>query len=191
MEITAMTRPNYPLFIPPGELAEGNRREWSAKQANEYRDWLISQIEHRTRALLTYFGEEYDTTKPEDMLAKLGKKVSELLCQRQFSTGPGERPQLTSQGYALAADMGLLIARLICEQYPEVVRWSVLRKPKSDMSYNIPILEGIGPVTFDPVGGAIAEAFGILRGDRQDDAWLKVYKFAVEKARAQRPMATG
>lgn len=174
--------PEYPPFVPPGDLGIGNRREWSAKQAKEYLGWLTEQVIPRTDALLAYFGED-DTQKPEELLDRLGRKVGKALRgEPQFSTREGDRPKLTDCGYALAADVGLLIARLVMEQGPESLHWTVLRKPKSDVSYNLPVIEGVGPVTFEPVGAAIAEAYGVLRGDRADDTWLLMYQSVLERA---------
>ncbi len=174
--------PQYPPFIPPGELGEGNRREWSAKQAKEYFEWLTDQVIPRTDTLLAYFGEDY-AQEPEELLNRLGRKVGVALRgELQFSTRDGDRPKLTDRGYALAADLGLLIARLVIERGPQGLHWVVLRKPKSDISYNLPILEGVGAVTFEPVGAAIAEAYGVLRGDRADDTWLLMYQSVLERA---------
>jgi hypothetical protein len=50
------------------------------------------------------------------------------------------------------------------------------------MSYNLPVFEGIGPVTFEPVGGAVAEAHAVLRGDRNDDIWKRMYESALKRA---------
>lgn len=49
--------------------------------------------------------------------------------------------------------MGLLTAEFLVERGAGKVRWSVMRRPRSDMSYNLPVLEGFGKLTLDPGGG--------------------------------------
>ena len=179
--------PEYPLFIPPGSLADGNRREWSSAQAKAYLAWLQEQVKPRTDALRSYFGEQ-GADDAERLLDRLGHKVGEALRgEPRFRMGDEDRPKLTDQGYALAADMGLLIARLVLEHGPPTLRWTVLRKPKSDVSYNLPILEGLGPVTFEPVGAAIAEAYGVLRGERMDNTWVLMYRSLLERVQTTPP----
>lgn len=75
----------------------------------------------------------------------------------------------------MAADMGLLGARFLEDRYPHL-RWSIVRKPKSDISVNLPVLIGFGVVPLDPILVSINTAHGMLAGNRKGDAWLKVFK---------------
>jgi hypothetical protein len=87
------------------------------------------------------------------------------------------RRDLSGRGYALAADAGLAVAReLTCRH--GTIRWQVVRRPKRDISYNLPVLVGFRHnLSLDPVGGSIAEAHGVLRGDRDEAAWQHMYEY--------------
>ena len=52
-------------------------------------------------------------------------------------------PKLTNVGYAVAADMGLLVAKLLLEACRPKVEWMLVTKPKRDSSYHLPVLTGI------------------------------------------------
>ena len=166
----------YPLFVPPPDLSGVQPRDWSARQADQYMHWLISVIDQRTDALLSFYGESYPRRDDvEPLLSRIGAKAVETLRQREFSASSPSGPQLTDRGFALAADLGLLTARLLLEHGNGSEQWTVQRRPKSDAFYNHPVLAGFGPVPLEPVGGSIAEAHAVLRGDRSADAWKRIF----------------
>lgn len=169
-----MKNQTYPLFVPPKGLAERTPREWSAQQADEYLHWLTQVLEKRTDHLLAFFGEPA-SGHPEDLLERLGRKAADMLRRPEFSEQTAGRPKLTDRGYALAADMGLLVARLLLSAGNGSEQWAVLRRPKTDASYNRPVLTGFGATPLEPIGGSIAEAYAVLRGTRESDAWRQIY----------------
>jgi hypothetical protein len=173
-------RRDYPHFIPPDELLSSEPRCWTKKQADAYFEWLMSVKEQRVEALLDFLGETVSHNKVEEALAVLGRKAADALKTGKFSS----KDNLTNRGYALAADMGLLVAGLLVEANASI-QWTILRKPKSDLFYNLPVLSGFGVVTLNPIGGSIAEAFGILRGDRTGEIWQEIYCFWLERATEQ------
>jgi hypothetical protein len=166
---------DYPLFVPPAPLAEKSPRKWSSKEARFYFDWLLTVLPQRTDAVLARFGEKIDE-EYEDILARIGEKFALALSQSEFSTRTPDGPKLTNQGYALAADMGLLVARFLLEECGEKIHWETLRKPKREMAYNLPVLIGFD-IYLEPVGGTIAEAYAILRGTRSGDILKKMFTF--------------
>jgi len=62
------------------------------------------------------------------------------------------------------------------------VRWEIVRKPKSDVSYNLPVLAGFGCDIYDPVGVSVADAAALLEGRRCSDAWVKVFDSCIADA---------
>lgn len=180
----------YPLFIPPAPLHPKDRREWSPKEAQAYYDWLLSILKERTDSLLTYFGEQLG--EPEETLMRMGEKVAAALrTQEFFEHSEGEPillkqkhvvvteggPTLTNRGYALAADMGLLVARLLLEACGSKLRWEILKKPKREFSFNLPVLVGFDKLFLEPVGGCITEAQAVLRGQEGPDVWKRTFVF--------------
>jgi|HubBroStandDraft_3_1064219.scaffolds.fasta_scaffold34646_1 hypothetical protein len=171
---------NYPVFAPPPELAVVRRRDWNRKQAAMYRDWLIDAIDLRIANLLEFI-EVGPPARPTD-LGTIGQKVEQFLRMPAFSTTGPSGPTLTNEGHALAADVGLLVAKLLRDIHP-TLHWDIVRAPKTDMSYNLPVLAGfVNEQVLDPVEGGIGEARAVLKGKATSDAWLKTYEFWSQRA---------
>ena len=167
----------YPAFVPPGDLSATEPRSWTKNQADAYFNWLMSVKQERVEALLDFSGEKWPRYHVEQDLLRIGTKATQFLQLDEFSN----QHDLLNSGYAFAADLGLLVAEMLIVTDPSI-RWTVLRKPKSDLSYNLPVLCGFGVLTLDPISGSIAEASGILRGERSGEVWREIYCFWLEKA---------
>jgi hypothetical protein len=166
----------YPLFVPPTHLAEKGVKAWTKSEAEEYAKWVQAGLQQRVADMLAFL-DVTDDDDPRRVLSAAGTGVAQLLQGEPFSRAG----RLTDLGRALAADMGLLAARFLLHNAPEI-RWHVVRRPKSDMSYNLPVLRGFrNGLPLDPVGGSIAEAAGLLRGNKGPDAWLRIYDWWIEK----------
>lgn len=165
------TKLPYPLLVPPDDLGETTPPYWSRSQANAYAEWLRSRVPVRTREMVRYFGMD-EEAPATSLLQPLGELVADALAHVPFS----ENGRLTNQGHALAADMGLLLASALLDEHPDLV-WSVVRKPKSDVSYNQPVLIGFGVVPFDPLQISTTQAFAVLRGTKDGGAWRQVFKY--------------
>lgn len=164
---------DYPLFIPPEPIREKTRRDRTRKEAREYLDWLMSVRHERVRTLFSFLEEE-DIKDPKIDLLRIGEKFQRIIQQPEFSSYRSSDGQLalTNQGYALAADMGLLIAELIQRHRPHV-GWAV-EKYKT-INYNAPVLTGFPIMYPDPIGSGIAIAFSMLRGHDKSDAWWGLF----------------
>jgi hypothetical protein len=169
----------YPFFIPPGELASRPPREWSAAEASEYLAWLHGMIEIRIAGLLQYFG--FQAGEASTTLLRVGTLAADAFRKPQFSLDG----KLTDQGYALAADLGLLLAKFLLVAASSI-RWEVVRRPKRDANLNQPVLVGFKTgVPLNPIRGSIAEAAGVISGLRKADAWQRAYEFWVQRASAE------
>ena len=84
----------------------------------------------------------------------------------------------SDEGEALAADLGLLVARYLLEDFGTTVRFEIGGRPKSWICHNLPILTGGGLNPFDPVGASLGNAFGVLRGERDETIWAQIYEHA-------------
>ncbi len=76
----------------------------------------------------------------------------------------------------MAADWGLMLASLVLGDADFAVTWDVLRKPKRDASYNLPVL--LLPTSFpvDPVAIGIAHATPIIRGQEPRFSAVSAYE---------------
>ena len=174
-----MNLSDYPLFVPPETLAKKGRENWSGDEANQYRDWLIGVLPNRVNELTNRLEEPLGSPPPEHLL-RLGTKISQILGNAPFSEGGPVGRRLTNQGYAIAADVGLLVADYLLKEHAGKLRWEIMKKPK-ELSYNLPVLQGFSGNYLDPVGGSTAEAAAVLRGKRGPDTWKRIYEFWVAK----------
>jgi hypothetical protein len=169
------TEPHYPLLIPPSDLATKDRREWSPKEAKAYLDWLVSQMPQRVTFFLKFIGCAEVSLTTEN-LAVIDAAFRRAISAPQF-TEPGSSPKrLSAAGYAIAADWGLMLATFVLDDTALGATWDVFRKPKSDASYNLPVL--LLPTTFpvDPVAIGVAYATPILRGQEPRFCTVSAYE---------------
>ena len=171
---------DYPVFAPPIEIASKQPKEWSNSEAETYCNWFLNNLTLRTNGLLVFLGLN-EMKQQASLLTTAQEKVEQLLSSAQFVIESSEGRKLTNQGYALAADLGLLVAQLLITQGQGKVTWKILKKPKTDRSYNLPILIGFGEIEFDPIAVSIADATWIARGNQKPGAWRKTYDFLVSK----------
>lgn len=200
-----MSEKQYSLFIPPGELGAKTSGERSPKEARAYYYWLLGVLDQRISDLLAYFGERL-TREAEEDLKILGGQVAAVVKSPQFSyQGKAEpivfkkgsrtliappatemEPRLTNVGYALAADMGLLVAKLFLGACGSKVKWMLVTKPKNDVSYQRPVLTGFGPgiewLTVDPIRVSVSNVYAILREGKGAKAWLELFLSMKKKA---------
>lgn len=81
--------------------------------------------------------------------------------------------------------MGLLLATILQQENPGLM-WDIVRKPKSDWSYNNPVLVGFcDGVPFDPVQISISQAFSVLAGTKDGTAWRQVFDYWDARAKGR------
>jgi hypothetical protein len=171
---------DYPLFVPPEHLVKKHPKEWSSEEAKEYKEWLLEVLDERVKYLIDTLGN-FPSDALEDYLIMIGEQVVELLLSNDFSEAGQNGRKLNNRGYALAADMGLLVAKFLLEKHKNNVYWEIIKKPKTELSYNLPVLKGFRFNYLDPISGSTAEASAILRGQRGADAWKKIFLFWSER----------
>ncbi len=187
----------YPPFGPRGDLAAKPRARWTMPDARNYFDWLMSVLPERVGALTTVLGLDPDGA-PDDVLSSAGEQMARLLPLPGISTeGRLEHivlrghevethtgPLLTATGYALAADLGLLMGTMLRATCPDL-RWEIVLRPKSDVDYRMPVLLPFGPVHMDPARVSATVALGVLGGSRPASAWCDVFRWW--RARCEAP----
>ena len=165
----------YSLFSPPGELAAKSPTDWTDAEASRYLLWLVNSIDGRVANLLQFVGEP-EITDCRALLRKVGDKVVWVVQKPGFATTEQDNARLTEAGLSFAADLGLLVGRCLVRVNPEI-HWEVLRRPKTDASYNQPVLRGFGTRYLEPVRGSAAELGRLIRGEGSADAWLQIFDY--------------
>jgi hypothetical protein len=169
---------DYALFIPPAEVATTKARLWNSKQAQLYFNWFLSTKDDRVEYLFTSLDESLTKNLEEDIV-RIGDKVTNLLFESPFSENEKDKVNLTNQGFALVADLSLLISKLIITKHPQLT-WKIVKRPKSDISYNLPAMFDF-PIYghIELMGGAIMSAKAILQGMKTSSIWLETYRHVI------------
>lgn len=166
---------SYPLFIPPEALLKRPRTEWTKSESEAYLAWLLQVMDERIARMLSELGVS-TVSSPEVTLSLVGQAALE-----RFTNCPElqseDKQGLSDAGLALAADIGLLVARLLLESAPGKISWRIERSAKRDAFYNLPVLAGFGKLRLDPIGGSIAEASALVKGSRNGDIWLEGFRY--------------
>lgn len=122
------------------------------------------------------------TLPSNQLIERSGDGLEGLLKDSETYVDTPDGRRLSNLGYAVSADMGLLIAKCLFDIGKGKVEWATLRKPKSAQSFNLPVLVGFSTkVGLDPVAASIAQATGVLRGSSKRDPWLKMFEYWSER----------
>jgi hypothetical protein len=172
-----MKKDEYTLFVPPNEVALKSAKDWTVREAERYFSWLVGSMDARVEKFLTYFGEE-EGEQSDSLLLHSGTKLEHELLAGQHYVESIDGRRLSSSGYAMAADAGLLLARCLLRDSRGALHWRILERPRSAQSFNLPVLVGFSSrVEFDPVAASIAQATGVIRGTDRKDRWLRLYQY--------------
>lgn len=168
----------YPLYVGPEHLALKSREDWNAKEAKEYRDWLLGILDERVEGLLKRLGETWSES-PAIQLRVVGEKAAALLKREPYSEEAPTGRELTDTGLALAADLGLLVAKYLLRTHPDKLKWVIRRKGKREVTYNLPVITGF-PIDYndhlDPIGVSISNAWAVLRNQQDSGVWARLYE---------------
>jgi len=170
---------DYILFIPPLAVADKKARDWSAKEARIYYDWFISVKDYRIEYLLTVIDETLRFS-PEADLKRIGETITLLLFHQPFSERKDNKLIITNMGLALVADFALLISMLIMKKNDKI-SWKIVKRPKRDISYNLPAMFGFPIIQhIELIGASVANAKAILAGMKTSSVWVEMYRYAID-----------
>jgi len=186
---------NYPEFpYIPVSCGMDFRKDWTKKEGHECFNWFIAIFDQRASTILDYFEEDINQESNE-LLLRLGKKLVKALedekCWREtedfeikFRTGHtttvNDGRGLTKYGYSIAADMGCLLALLLLRDLGDKIKWGIVTKPKNDMFFLHPVLEGFA-IEFEPVHVSVVLSLRVIRGRGESEAWAKIYAMQKEE----------
>ena len=184
----------YPILDTPRHLLSIKREEWDAKQAREYREWLLGNMDARIGYLVRLIGQPL-VGAPSENLLLVGAKASPLFRGPFSEAGWFTHPltnetwpqrELTLQGIALGTDIGLLTAKCLMEELPHL-KWETVRRAKKDISYNLPVLKGLAGLNFDPVATSVSIAEGVANQKRGPERWKQIFEMRLEDGRRSAP----
>jgi len=168
---------NYQLFIPPETISQKDPKSWSLREAELYFNWLVSSVESRLNMLGAYLGVEIK--KDENGLATAAEKAASSLMNTPFS----DSGNLTNAGFALSADLGILIAECLLTSFPGKLRWEILRQKKVDLSYNRPVIQGFSSGLYlDPIHISINQARRVIAKTHGFETYLETYRYWCSRA---------
>jgi hypothetical protein len=172
----------YPVFAPPRHLVAKKPREWAAQEAQAYFRWLMDAKTDRVRFLTRFLGEP-KALEPAD-LARIGKNVARVLRGEDYCYFLGATPKLTSRGYAIAADTGLLVTDLLMAKCWAKIKWTIHTGGSNDASANLPVVSGFkDDLVLEPINTSITGAIGVLDGSVGTDIWSRMFAFWEQKAK--------
>lgn len=164
---------SYKLLIPPQSLASTNVKAWSSKEAKLYFQWFLENKLHRIDNLHDFLNIN-STVSIDDLIAKIIERQD--VVKENFTQIDSSRNELilNNQGYAFFHDFGVFFGEQIVSLRSDI-RWGIMKLPKSDLSYNLPVIIGYEsiPKYFDPIRLSIVNWIGILNEK------LKVDEFAI------------
>lgn len=198
--------PDYVLFSPPPELADRPPWEWKASEGRSYFTWFLSEVPQRLAQLAnvvssstpdlagvlrlspeslvplgTWFCSVVTAcTKGEDQVTRELSAMSERA--RRMGV---EDWALTTESLSIAVDLGIYLGEVFIKQDPRL-RWELCTRPKRDVSYNQPVLEG-GKMRLDPIQLVVVLAYGIARGNRGPNDLADLYHGWFERVRVNGP----
>lgn len=162
----------------PFDLPE-NPAHWTRAQAQQFFDWLMTQLVPRAQAVQHRFSGN---------LLEVGQAAIKTLSEPEYCfyeerqlpprnpRDPYESPpefvcwHLTPAGVELARDLGILVAVRLQEALPHL-RWSIGRRDQGNL-YNLPVLgDHVEPWLMHGPGLALEE----LRGRREGRIWQATF----------------
>ncbi len=142
-----------------------------------YFDWFMSVKDYRVEYFLTVLDEDISCDN-EECLKRVGQKVFDILQKEPFSTDELSGKVITNKGLALAADVSLLISKLIIKNHAEL-KWGIVRSPKRDLSFHLPAIFKFPKLGhLELIGASIVNSKAILRGEETSDVWWRMFKYA-------------
>ncbi len=166
----------YPLFLPPAYLAEKGHLNWNKKELKHYFDWFMDNYDNRVTFFLDFFKITYSKDPGiifnngfSEMIFNLFDKNPLLTIIKKRSVPLDAKPDIkylienepprqefTNLGYSIAADSGLLIAKVVLDNRADL-NWGFPTKGgKSYVHYNKVVIrhntDSFGSSEWDPIG---------------------------------------
>jgi hypothetical protein len=189
----------YEMFALPADLGGRLPSEMTPRQAQRYFAWFIEHIPDRLAELRNIVDGDLDLS-PES-LARVGEWFCSTMAWRRRTPDelrreaagwskrsrdlglPVEDLTLTEESFSICIDVGIYLGEVHRRHFPDA-RWALCTKPKSDISYNQPRLEGLNPVPVDPINLTVSNGFEVARGRARPSMFVEAYQWLAARNRA-------
>ncbi len=203
-EITSDQIKTYPLFMPPIELAEKGHINWTKKEARQYFEWFMSIKDIRLEFFLNFFDIQYSKDPEiifEEQFAKWIFHLfdnNENLVSIKKRIAPEDaspemkylierdppRQEFNDLGYAIAADSGLLCAKVVSDNCPDLIWDIALAGGKRYVNYHKAVLKNPNnelSTEWDPIGTGISNIGYAIISSRKYYDYLGTTKSWIDK----------
>jgi hypothetical protein len=166
----------YPLYLPPDDLAEKGHLNWNKKELKRYFEWFMDNYNLRVDFFLDFFKMTY--SKDPDIIFSNGfpEMIFNLFDKNPLLTtikkrnvpldakpdikflieNDAPRQEFTNLGYAIAGDSGLLIAKVVLDNRTDLSLGIPTKGGKSYVHYNKVVIrqnnDSFGSSEWDPIG---------------------------------------
>lgn len=189
----------YATIQPPFTL---KFREMSKQELKDYFRWFFDVLPHRTRELAETVRQSpgFETWQPDQTPASLDALGEWFSVQAETrkrtpderqeiasrSSFPIEVPneELTNRTFSLAMDIGMYLAQVFLKNFPSL-RWEQPLDDKKFADYGQPVLDGFGPVPFNPVRIAVTLAYGLVSKKQSGKRLREIYDYWSKQVRAK------
>ncbi len=182
----------YSIIQPPFTL---DFRNMDKVEAKNYFNWFMDQmpiriheLEFAVQSVASYENWRADFTL--ESLEKLGQFFYEHIEIRRrtekeveaiyirapdwFRNVDVEDWELTNRSFSLAIDIGMYLSQVF-ERNLVGLEWILVKKPKSDISYQQPVLKGTGKLVFNPVHITTILAYGFAKQNKSPERLRGIY----------------
>jgi len=128
------------------------------------RDWQADYTPKSLEKLGQWFYEHVETRKRTEK----EKETIYGKAPKWFKSVKIKDWELTNQTFSLAIDIGMYLNRALEKNVPGL-KWELVRKPKSDVDFQQPVLVGTGNLVFNPTQILVTYAYGVARGSKEPE----------------------
>jgi hypothetical protein len=153
--------------IAPERLAQ---LESAVQETRGYEAWEGSFRPESLDALGEWFAEEVNT-RPRS-----SDEIAEIKARGEWMMAVPE-VELTNRSFSLAIDVGIYVARMFEQNYPQQLSWKQFLDNKKFADYGQPVLTGFGPVPLNPIRIAVTLAYGLASRRQTGKRLREIYDY--------------
>ena len=198
MSDEARRLPAYEIFALPAEFGGRLPRDMTPRQAQRYFTWFIDNIPNRLTGLQAVVGLNLDLSG--ESLAPLGEWFCSVIVGRRRTLDeirsemarwskrsrelglPVDELTLTEESFSICIDVGIYLGECYRRHLPDA-RWALCTKPRNDISYHQPRIEGLEPHPIDPIRVTVSNGYLVAQGQGHSGMFVEGYQWLAARNR--------